>query len=177
MLAGLSDIIAQKLAAKAPVNWRRTAAMAAFGGIWSGPSNHFWQARLGCFWLGDARLRTLSQVPRRAHLDCTAAACAGVCGARVPRPLGANPPDTEGACYCCRDHGLLGFLSMSTALSCLHAVICPATLKLAVGRTGRSGPGHLRYARFTLLRCNTCDKHALQMHASLTVLETAGPVA
>lgn len=43
-LAGLSDLVAQKLAAsKAPVNWRRTAAMVAFGGLWSGPSNHFWQ--------------------------------------------------------------------------------------------------------------------------------------
>ena len=45
VLAGLSDLIAQKLAAKAPVNWRRTAAMAAFGGVYSGPSNHLWQAR------------------------------------------------------------------------------------------------------------------------------------
>ena len=70
VLAGLSDIIAQKLAAKAPVNWRRTAAMAAFGGIWSGPSNHFWQARRRCLCLGDASLCTMSPVPGRADLDC-----------------------------------------------------------------------------------------------------------
>ncbi len=36
--------MAQKLAAsRAPVNWRRTAAMVAYGGLWSGPSMHFWQ--------------------------------------------------------------------------------------------------------------------------------------
>lgn len=133
VLAGLSDIIAQKLAAKAPVNWRRTAAMAAFGGIWSGPSNHFWQARRGYLGLGDAGLRTLSQDPGRAYFDCTAATCAGVCGARVPRPLGPEPPDTEGACLCCCYLALLGFLCISTALCCLCADLCQASLKQMCG--------------------------------------------
>jgi len=35
--------VAQKLVSRAPVNWRRTAAMVAYGGLWSGPSMHFWQ--------------------------------------------------------------------------------------------------------------------------------------
>ena len=42
-LAALSDITAQKLVSNAPLNWRRTLAMALFGLIWSGPSNHYWQ--------------------------------------------------------------------------------------------------------------------------------------
>lgn len=42
-LAALSDITAQKLVSNAPLNWRRTVAMALFGLIWSGPSNHYWQ--------------------------------------------------------------------------------------------------------------------------------------
>ncbi|DBB08125.1 hypothetical protein WJX82_004659 [Trebouxia sp. C0006] len=42
-LAALSDITAQKLVSNAPLNWRRTIAMALFGLIWSGPSNHYWQ--------------------------------------------------------------------------------------------------------------------------------------
>ena len=42
-LAALSDITAQKLASNAPLNWRRTLALAAFGFVWSGPSNHYWQ--------------------------------------------------------------------------------------------------------------------------------------
>lgn len=42
-LAALSDITAQKLASNAPLNWRRTLALALFGFVWSGPSNHYWQ--------------------------------------------------------------------------------------------------------------------------------------
>ena len=42
-LAALSDITAQKLVSNAPLNWRRTLAMALFGLVWSGPSNHYWQ--------------------------------------------------------------------------------------------------------------------------------------
>lgn len=42
-LAALSDITAQMLVSNAPLNWRRTVAMALFGLIWSGPSNHYWQ--------------------------------------------------------------------------------------------------------------------------------------
>ena len=42
-LAALSDITAQKLVSNAPLNWRRTLAMALFGLVLSGPSNHYWQ--------------------------------------------------------------------------------------------------------------------------------------
>ena len=42
-LAALSDITAQKLVSNAPLNWRRTLALALFGLVWSGPSIHYWQ--------------------------------------------------------------------------------------------------------------------------------------
>ncbi|CAK0760882.1 hypothetical protein CVIRNUC_002809 [Coccomyxa viridis] len=42
-LAGLSDIVAQRIVSRGVLNWRRTAAMALFGLVWSGPSMHFWQ--------------------------------------------------------------------------------------------------------------------------------------
>ncbi|KAK9817107.1 hypothetical protein WJX72_009641 [[Myrmecia] bisecta] len=45
-LAGLSDLLAQKISSNAPVNWRRTCALAIFGLVWSGPSNHYWQKLL-----------------------------------------------------------------------------------------------------------------------------------
>jgi peroxisomal membrane protein 2 len=43
VIAGVSDMTAQKLVSNAPLNWRRTLAMALFGLIWGGPSNHYWQ--------------------------------------------------------------------------------------------------------------------------------------
>lgn len=49
MLAGLSDVLAQSLgggARGAPLNYRRTAAVALWGLVWAGPSSHYWQAAL-----------------------------------------------------------------------------------------------------------------------------------
>eukprot|EP00891_Asterochloris_glomerata_P007800 jgi/Astpho2/7800/Aster-06091 len=43
ILAGISDITAQKLVSSRPLNWRRTLAMALFGLVYGGPSNHYWQ--------------------------------------------------------------------------------------------------------------------------------------
>lgn len=66
VLAGVSDLVAQKLAArKAPVNWRRTAAMVAFGGVWSGPSNHFWQIFVERVFRGQSGGSLLMQKVRR----------------------------------------------------------------------------------------------------------------
>mmetsp|Transcript_5563 Transcript_5563/g.15941 ORF Transcript_5563/g.15941 Transcript_5563/m.15941 type:complete len:187 (+) Transcript_5563:226-786(+) len=45
-LSGASDILAQTLTSKGPINWRRTLAIAAFGFVWAGPSAHYWQAWL-----------------------------------------------------------------------------------------------------------------------------------
>lgn len=42
-ISGISDVIAQRIGSNAPLNWRRTLAMALFGLVWSGPSNHYWQ--------------------------------------------------------------------------------------------------------------------------------------
>lgn len=42
-LAAASDVLAQRLTFKGPLNWRRTLAIALFGLVWSGPSNHYWQ--------------------------------------------------------------------------------------------------------------------------------------
>jgi len=43
LLSGASDVVAQTLTASRPLNWRRTLAIAAFGFLWAGPSNHYWQ--------------------------------------------------------------------------------------------------------------------------------------
>lgn len=43
-IAGISDLIAQRLAGAGPLQLRRTALMALFGLLWSGPSAHYWQA-------------------------------------------------------------------------------------------------------------------------------------
>ena len=45
-LAACSDMLAQRLSSPAPLNWRRTATVALFGLLWSGPANHYWQAVL-----------------------------------------------------------------------------------------------------------------------------------
>lgn len=45
-LSAASDVIAQSLTSKNPLNLRRTLALGAFGFFWSGPSNHFWQGFL-----------------------------------------------------------------------------------------------------------------------------------
>ncbi|CAL5219508.1 g1351 [Coccomyxa viridis] len=42
-LAGLSDIVAQRIVSRGALNWRRTAAIALYGLVWSGPSLHYWQ--------------------------------------------------------------------------------------------------------------------------------------
>lgn len=42
-IASLSDIIAQTLILRSSYNWKRTACMALLGGLWNGPSTHFWQ--------------------------------------------------------------------------------------------------------------------------------------
>ncbi|KAK9844229.1 hypothetical protein WJX84_010505 [Apatococcus fuscideae] len=41
-LSALSDILAQLLTTRR-VYWRRTVAFALYGGLWSGPANHYWQ--------------------------------------------------------------------------------------------------------------------------------------
>lgn len=44
IIAALADIIAQRLSSKRDrLHWRRTIAIAIYGLIWGGPSNHFWQ--------------------------------------------------------------------------------------------------------------------------------------
>lgn len=45
-LAGLADVIAQRLSSRARLNWRRTLSIALYGLIWGGPSNHYWQMAL-----------------------------------------------------------------------------------------------------------------------------------
>ncbi|PSC69130.1 Peroxisomal membrane PMP22 isoform A [Micractinium conductrix] len=47
-MAGLSDLLAQRLTASAgsTFNWRRTLAIALYGGLWAGPASHYWQAFL-----------------------------------------------------------------------------------------------------------------------------------
>lgn len=54
IVTGIADVVAQRLASsggasKTIYNWRRTVAMALFGLIWAGPSNHFWQQWLERF--------------------------------------------------------------------------------------------------------------------------------
>ena len=44
-LAALSDVLAQLLTSP-KYQWRRTAAFALYGLLWSGPANHCWQALL-----------------------------------------------------------------------------------------------------------------------------------
>jgi len=47
LLAGLADIIAQRLgSSRAQLNWRRTLSIALYGLVWGGPSNHYWQIAL-----------------------------------------------------------------------------------------------------------------------------------
>lgn len=51
-LSGASDVVAQTLTSNGPLHWRRTLAIAAFGFLWSGPSNHYWQNFLEKFFKG-----------------------------------------------------------------------------------------------------------------------------
>lgn len=49
LLAALADLVAQRLSATSSrqgLNWRRVIALALYGGIWGGPSNHYWQGML-----------------------------------------------------------------------------------------------------------------------------------
>jgi hypothetical protein len=43
ILAGASDLLAQRLTSSAPHNWRRTLSIAFYGFLWSGPGSHYWQ--------------------------------------------------------------------------------------------------------------------------------------
>lgn len=45
-LAAASDLLAQSLAGSGPLRYRRTAAVALYGGLVAGPASHFWQAAL-----------------------------------------------------------------------------------------------------------------------------------
>ena len=64
-LAALSDITAQKLVSNAPLNWRRTLAMALFGLIWSGPSNHYWQKFTNQLFKGKKDAASVAQKVQR----------------------------------------------------------------------------------------------------------------
>ena len=39
----MADLIAQRISRRSQLNWRRTLAIALYGLVWGGPSNHFWQ--------------------------------------------------------------------------------------------------------------------------------------
>jgi len=65
-MAGASDLLAQRLASKAPINWRRTLAMALFGLVWSGPSSHWWFGFLERFF---GRRRELGTVAEKVAAD------------------------------------------------------------------------------------------------------------
>lgn len=43
VLAGVSDLLAQRLSSGAPTNWRRTLSIALYGLAWAGPASHYWQ--------------------------------------------------------------------------------------------------------------------------------------
>ncbi|KAK9909772.1 hypothetical protein WJX75_007242 [Coccomyxa subellipsoidea] len=59
VIAGFSDVVAQRMIWKGPLNWRRTAALAVFGLVWSGPANHYWQAFLERLFRGKRDAATL----------------------------------------------------------------------------------------------------------------------
>ncbi|BDA42748.1 Peroxisomal membrane protein PMP22 [Coccomyxa sp. Obi] len=59
VIAGFSDVVAQRMIWKGPLNWRRTAALAVFGLVWSGPANHYWQAFLERVFRGKRDAATL----------------------------------------------------------------------------------------------------------------------
>jgi peroxisomal membrane protein 2 len=45
-VAALGDVLSQRLARAPRWDWRRTAALTAFGAAWTGPSGHYWQRAL-----------------------------------------------------------------------------------------------------------------------------------
>ena len=65
-IAALADVLAQRLTSRAPLNWRRTLAIAAYGALWYGPSAHFWQLLLERVF-PPAAPGTLTTLPR-SHL-------------------------------------------------------------------------------------------------------------
>lgn len=42
----LAELLSQRLLGRRGVDWRRAALLAAYGLVWSGPTNHFWQGKL-----------------------------------------------------------------------------------------------------------------------------------
>lgn len=63
IIAGVSDLVAQKILGHQHVQLRRTALMAIFGALWSGPSAHFWQKFMErCFGSGKNLATALKKV-------------------------------------------------------------------------------------------------------------------
>eukprot|EP00899_Mesostigma_viride_P017166 jgi/Mesvir1/25450/Mv01721-RA.1 len=52
VIAGTSDVIAQVVSGAPSIRWRRTALMAIFGVVWSGPSAHFFHTFLDKWFRG-----------------------------------------------------------------------------------------------------------------------------
>lgn len=60
-IAGLSDLVAQRLVGHGSYKYKRTAAMAAFGLLWGGPSLHYWQRFMEKMFHGKKNLSTTAQ--------------------------------------------------------------------------------------------------------------------
>ncbi len=71
MLAGVSDLLAQRLSGSSAsgIHWRRTLAIALYGIVWSGPAGHYWQQVL-------ERLFPDKKDPLRRFVGCTAVTAA-----------------------------------------------------------------------------------------------------
>jgi hypothetical protein len=70
-IAGLSDVIAQRLISGGYKNWRRTLALAIYGFLWNGPSAHFWQSFMENLFRGSSGLQTvLKKVGMQHQMAC-----------------------------------------------------------------------------------------------------------
>uniref|UniRef100_A0A7S0N794 Peroxisomal membrane protein MPV17 n=1 Tax=Chlamydomonas leiostraca TaxID=1034604 RepID=A0A7S0N794_9CHLO len=58
-IAGLSDVIAQRIISGGYKNSRRTLAIACYGLIWNGPSAHFWQKFMEYLFPGKTDMKTV----------------------------------------------------------------------------------------------------------------------
>eukprot|EP00798_Chlamydomonas_sp_ICE-L_P010234 gene10234-8151_t len=60
-IAGVSDVIAQRILHGQHKNWKRTIAMALYGLIWSSPSAHYWQKFMDMFFQGKSDVNTVAK--------------------------------------------------------------------------------------------------------------------